>query len=167
MSGAQAEGSAVAEGRLSEGSRSSHTSPRTPEGPSETRMRRNPIFSIGQVVQKSRPVSSCTFSSRVSAASLSVSRASVLSVMGPFLWGWSDGGGKGSGDGAGLLVLLALDLQEASPLGAALLLLDGVGHRGGEEEPLGVGVLRPAGHLVAVAPLDDLAAVHDRDAVRE
>src|SRR3954464_7371811 len=142
MSGSQEEASAVAEGRLSDGSRSSHTSPRTPEGPSETRMRRSPIFSIGQVVQKSRPVSSCTFSSRVSAASLSVSRASVLSVMGPFSGGGRTGGGKGSGDGAGLLVLLALGLEQAAPFGAALLLQDRVGHRCGQEEPLGVGVLR-------------------------
>ena len=34
-------------------------------------MRRRPIFSIGQVFQKSRPVSSWTFSSRLSAASAS------------------------------------------------------------------------------------------------
>src|SRR6202522_4679423 len=68
MSGSQDEASAVADGRLSDGSRSSQVSPRTPDGPSETRMRRSPIFSIGQVLQKSRPVSSWTFSSRVSAA---------------------------------------------------------------------------------------------------
>src|SRR6185295_2807395 len=66
MSGSQEDASAVADGRLSDGSRSSQVSPRTPEGPSETRMRRSPIFSSGQVFQKSRPVSSCTFSSRVS-----------------------------------------------------------------------------------------------------
>src|SRR4051794_41981770 len=87
MSGSQADASAVAEGRLSEGSRSSHTSPRTPDGPSETRMRRSPIFSIGQVFQKSRPVSSWTFSSRVSAARASARRGPA-------------GGGGGGGLGA-------------------------------------------------------------------
>ena len=71
MSGSQEDASAVADGRLSDGSRSSQVSPRTPDGPSENTMRRRPIFSIGQVVQKSRPVSSWTFSSRVSAASAS------------------------------------------------------------------------------------------------
>ena len=73
-SGSQEEARAVADGRLSEGSRSSHTSPRTPEGPSDTRMRRRPIDSIGQVFQKSRPVSSCTFSSSERAARASESR---------------------------------------------------------------------------------------------
>jgi len=49
MSGSQEDASAVADGRLSDGSRSSQVSPRTPDGPSDTRMRRSPIFSIGQV----------------------------------------------------------------------------------------------------------------------
>src|ERR1700683_310994 len=86
MSGSQEEASAVADGRLSEGSRSSQVSPRTPDGPSDTRMRRSPIFSIGQVVQKSRPVSSWTFSSRVSAASApAIFESLVRAVMTPFL----------------------------------------------------------------------------------
>src|SRR5260370_16940025 len=67
MSGSQEDASAAADGRLSDGSRSSQVSPRMPDGPSETRMRRSPIFSIGQVVQKSRPVTSRTFSSTLSA----------------------------------------------------------------------------------------------------
>src|SRR3954451_11965859 len=131
MSGSQLAASAVDEGRFSEGSRSSQTSPRTPEGPSETRMRRSPIFSIGQVVQKSRPVRSWTFSSRVRAARAALSWASEEGVMGPF----SGCGrpGEWSGDGAGLLVLLALGLEQAAPLGAPLLLQDRVGHGRGEE----------------------------------
>ena len=40
----------MADGRFRDGLRSSQTSPRTP-GPSDTRIRRNPIFSIGQVAQ--------------------------------------------------------------------------------------------------------------------
>src|SRR3954452_21009863 len=152
MSGSQEEARAVADGRLSDGSRSSQTSPRTPEGPSETRMRRKPIFTIGHVVQKSRPVSSCTFSSRVSAASFSVSwgseGAAVLSVMGPISVGAGTpqrprgaGGRSGGGrsrDGAGLLGVLPLDLHQAATLGAALLLQHGVGDGRGEEQPLGV-----------------------------
>src|SRR3954468_23587797 len=47
-------------------------------------MRRSPIFSMGQVFQKSRPVSSRTFSSRVSASRAVVRAASskVVSVIG-------------------------------------------------------------------------------------
>src|ERR1700757_4467386 len=86
MSGSQEDASAVADGRLSDGSRSSQVSPRMPDGPSETRMRRSPIFSIGQVVQKSRPVSSWTFSSRVSAASApAIVESLVRAVMKRFL----------------------------------------------------------------------------------
>ena len=44
-------------------------------------MRRSPIFSIGQVVQKSRPVSSCTFSSRVSCRASAVVRAASSRVV--------------------------------------------------------------------------------------
>ena len=87
MAGSQDEARAVAEGRFSDGSRSSHVSPRTPEGPSDTRMRRSPMRSSGQVVQKSRPVSSWTFSSRESAARASpswVSGGAAGFVMGPF-----------------------------------------------------------------------------------
>src|SRR5580700_7598292 len=86
MSGSQEDASAVADGRLSDGSRSSQVSPRMPDGPSETRMRRSPIFSIGQVVQKSRPVSSWTFSSTVSAASApAIFESLVRAVMKRFL----------------------------------------------------------------------------------
>src|SRR3954464_7952663 len=122
MSGAQAEASAVAEGGVSEGSRSSQTSPRTPEGPSETRMRRSPIFSIGQVFQKSRPVSSCTFSSRERAAKASVSRLSVREVVSVI--GVRSVSGRGSGGDGG----------EAAALGAALLLRDRVGHGRGQQQ---------------------------------
>src|SRR5882724_10775891 len=145
MSGSQEEASTVADGRLSDGSRSSQTSPRTPEGPSETRMRRSPIFSIGQVVQKSRPVRSRTFSSSVSVASRSAivlsAGAAAVCVINGFLRLSARAGGA-SGHGAGLDVLFALDLQQAVAFGAALLLLDRVGHRRGQEQPLGIGVLR-------------------------
>src|ERR1700685_3932827 len=92
MSGSQEDASAVADGRLSDGSRSSQVSPRTPDGPLETRMRRSPIFSIGQVVQKSRPVSSSAFSSRVSAASApAIFESLVRAVMTPFLLVFASG----------------------------------------------------------------------------
>ena len=68
MPGSQDEPSAVADGRFSEGLRSSQVSPRTPDGPSDTRIRRSPILSSGQVAQKSCPVSTSTFSSSVSSA---------------------------------------------------------------------------------------------------
>jgi hypothetical protein len=45
--------------------------------------------------------------------------------------------------------------------GAALCLLLRVGDGGGEEQPLGVGVLRPGGDLFAVAPFD-AAEMHAR-----
>jgi len=44
-------------------------------------MRRSPIFSIGQVFQKSRPVSSWTFSSRVSATSAAATFGSLVGVV--------------------------------------------------------------------------------------
>ena len=43
----------------------------------------------------------------------------------------------------------------------------GCGHRGGEEQPLGVRVRRRRGHRRRVAVLDDLAPVHHRDAVAD
>src|SRR3954465_14175389 len=130
MSGVPGEASAGAEGRLSEGARPPPTPPRPPGGPSEARMRRSPIFSIGQVFQKSRPVSSCTFSSRERAAKASVSRLSVREVVSVI--GVRSVSGRGSGGDGG----------EAAALGAALLLRDRVGHGRGQQQLLGVGVLR-------------------------
>ena len=52
-------------------------------------------------------------------------------------------------------------------VGPALGLPLRVGDGRGQEQPLGVGVLRVAGDLGAVARLDDLALVHHRDAVAE
>src|SRR4051812_13926995 len=63
IAGSHDDDSAVAEGRFSDGSRSSQRSPRTPDGPSDTTIDRSPISSSGHVDQKSRPVSSCTLRS--------------------------------------------------------------------------------------------------------
>src|SRR5690554_7158260 len=68
----------------------------------------------------------------------------------------------GPADRAGRLLL-----EKAVPGLAAQPLLGRVGHGDGREESLRVRVLRRSEHLVARAELDDLAAVHDRDAVRE
>ncbi len=63
--------SAVGEGTLAEGSRSSHKRPRTPAGPSEVTIARNPIAGSACSDQKSAPVRSRTFCSRLSVESSS------------------------------------------------------------------------------------------------
>jgi hypothetical protein len=68
------EARAVGDSRLNEGSRSSHASPRTREGPSDSTIRLRPILSIGQVLHWSLPLRSLTFSSSVSASSASAVR---------------------------------------------------------------------------------------------
>src|SRR4029077_8362574 len=52
--------------------------------------------------------------------------------------------------------------QERAALVPAPFLPDRVGHRGGEEQPLGVGIGRVRRDLIAVAVFDDLVAVHHR-----
>jgi hypothetical protein len=56
----------VADGRLSEGSRSSQRGPRTPEGPSDSMIDPSSIAGMDAVDQKSCPVRRRTFSSKVS-----------------------------------------------------------------------------------------------------
>ena len=63
----QVAASAVGDGTLAEGSRSSQRSPRTPAGPSEVTRRRSPIAGSSCSAQKSAPVSSRTFCSSDSA----------------------------------------------------------------------------------------------------
>ena len=72
----QVAASAVGEGTLADGSRSSQSSPRTPAGPSDITIRRSPTAGSACSAQKSAPVSSRTFCSSVSAASRSCSRLS-------------------------------------------------------------------------------------------
>ena len=67
--GSQVAPSADGQGRLAAGLRSSMVMPRTPAGPSDTTMARNPMAGSGQVRQLSAPVSRRTLSSRESAAS--------------------------------------------------------------------------------------------------
>ncbi len=57
---------AVGEGTFADGSRSSHSSPRTPAGPSESTSRRRPMAGSAGSAQKSSPVSRRTFCSRLS-----------------------------------------------------------------------------------------------------
>ena len=65
--------SAVGEGTFADGSRSSHRSPRTPAGPSETIRRRRPTAGSGCSDQKSAPVSRRTFCSSDSDATRAAS----------------------------------------------------------------------------------------------
>ena len=60
--------SAVGDGTLADGSRSSQRSPRTPAGPSDMTIRRNPTAGSGCSDQKSAPVSRRTFCSRLSSS---------------------------------------------------------------------------------------------------
>src|SRR4051812_12598803 len=53
--------------------------------------------------------------------------------------------------------------EEAAPLCPSLRLAARVRHRGGEQQPLRVGMGRRGGHGGGVAVLDDLAPVHDGD----
>src|SRR4029450_8874370 len=55
--------SAVGDGMLADGSRSSHSSPRTPAGPSDSTMRRSPMAGSACSDQKSAPVSNLAFCS--------------------------------------------------------------------------------------------------------
>ena len=64
----QVAASAVGDGTLADGSRSSQRSPRTPAGPSDVTIRRSPIAGSSCSAQKSAPVSRRTFCSRLSAA---------------------------------------------------------------------------------------------------
>src|SRR5580700_6908 len=55
--------------------------------------------------------------------------------------------------------------QERPPFAPAFFLPDGVGNRGGQQQPLGVRIARVRRHLVPVAVFDDLAVVHHGDPV--
>src|SRR5690606_30961888 len=59
--------------------------------------------------------------------------------------------------------LLALRQQQLVPLPAPAVLLDGVGDRGGGDEPLGVVLLRALHDLLARTGLDDLAVLQHDD----
>ena len=60
-----------------------------------------------------------------------------------------------------------LDGEEGSPFASALFLPDGVGNRGGQQQPLGVGIARVGRDLVSVAVFNNLAAVHHGDPVAD
>lgn len=75
-SSSQVAPSADGDGTLADGRRSSQRSPRTPAGPSEVTSRRRPAAGSGWSAQKSAPVSSRTFCSRLSVPSRSRMAAS-------------------------------------------------------------------------------------------
>src|ERR1700683_1213114 len=57
--------------------------------------------------------------------------------------------------------------QERSPFASPLFLPDWVGNRGGQQQPLGVGIARVRRDLVSVAVFDNLAVVHHGDPVAD
>ena len=69
--------SAVGEGTLADGVRSSHSRPRTPAGPSEVTIARRPMAGSSCSAQKSAPVSRRTFCSRRSVGEEFLHDASV------------------------------------------------------------------------------------------
>src|SRR6478735_58776 len=144
------------DGRLSDGSRSSQRGPRTPAGPSDRVIARSPISGTGTVVQKSAPCTRAAFCSRVRRSSsgtrcstdsgcveVAVSVIGGVSVLGRRVRGGCRGpalAGRAAASVASDDAGGRLGVEEGAPRDAALLLLVGVGHGGGHEQALGVGV---------------------------